>query len=72
MRRLVQHWKERHVASMFETCKHKKQAPKDLLNSLPDGQAGTGRHKCVVCAYETGIEEGLRRAAIQQKESQNS
>lgn len=25
-----------------------------LIISLPDGQAGTGRHKCAICAYEKG------------------
>lgn len=47
--------------SSFESCKHKHQAPRDLLDSLPVSQAGTGRHKCAQCAYEAGIEEGIRR-----------
>ena len=55
------------MASMSETCKHKKQAPRELLNSLPTAQAGTGRHKCAVCAYEAGIQEGLRQAEITQR-----
>lgn len=48
------------AASSFESCKHGKQAPKDLLESLPSSQAGTGRHKRVQCAYEAGIKEGIR------------
>jgi hypothetical protein len=47
---------------MFESCKHQRQAPREVLDRLPDSQAGTGRHKCAVCAYEAGIQEGLRRA----------
>jgi hypothetical protein len=45
-----------------EMCKHNKSAPKDLLESLPESQGKTGRHKCVVCAYQAGIEEGRRQA----------
>ncbi len=58
------------MASMFESCKHKKQAPRELLDSLPTAQAGTGRHKCAVCAYEAGVEEGLRRAENKRKGSE--
>lgn len=46
----------------FESCKHGHQAPRDLLDALPVSQAGTGRHKCVQCAYEAGVEEGRRQA----------
>jgi len=49
------------AASSFESCKHGKQAPKDLLEDLPISQAGTGRHKCAQCAYEAGIQEGIRQ-----------
>jgi hypothetical protein len=54
--------------SSFESCKHGKQAPKDLLEELPDSQAGSGRHKCAVCAYEAGIEEGIRRQKIAEQQ----
>ena len=47
--------------SSFESCKHKHQAPRDLLNALPAAQAGTGRHKCVVCAYDAGVQDGIRQ-----------
>lgn len=57
------------MATMFESCKHKKQAPRELLDSLPTAQAGTGWHKCAVCAYEAGVEEGLRRAEAKSKRS---
>lgn len=29
---------------------------------LPNDQGGAGRHKCAGCAYEHGMEQGLRRA----------
>lgn len=38
----------------FETCPHGNIAPISLLNSLKESQAGEGRHKCAVCAYEDG------------------
>jgi hypothetical protein len=42
--------------STFETCKHEKQAPREVLDSLPESQGGTGRHKCVVCACQRSSE----------------
>lgn len=49
-------------------CPHEKFAPLGAIEALPESQAGVGRHKCAICAYHAGIEEGLRRAevAIQQ------
>jgi hypothetical protein len=47
--------------SGVETCKHGKQAPKYVLRDIPESQGGIARHGCVVCAYEMGIEEGIRR-----------
>lgn len=43
----------------MENCKHDKQAPKDVLRALPESQAGEGRHKCAVCAYDAGYKDGL-------------
>ena len=48
-------------APSFESCTHGKQAPRDLLRELPEYQGGTGRHACVICAYEAGIKEGVKR-----------
>lgn len=48
--------------SSLESCKHDNKAPVDLLESLPPSQAGLGRHKCAVCAYDAGFEAGLREA----------
>jgi len=33
-----------------------KRAPKDVIDTLPESQAGKGRHKCAVCAYHAGFE----------------
>ena len=30
-----------------------------ILESLPDDQSGSGRHKCAGCAYEQGLIDGL-------------
>jgi hypothetical protein len=50
----------------METCSHNSDAPISILENLPYSQAGAGRHKCPVCAYNAGlrkgIEEELRRA----------
>jgi hypothetical protein len=53
-----------------QTCAHGKSAPDATLESLPVYQGGSARHKCPVCAYEAGVQEGLRRAraAIQDLE----
>jgi hypothetical protein len=48
--------------SMFEGCKHQQSAPKAHLEQLPEAQAGTGRHRCVVCAYAMGLTEGEAKA----------
>ena len=29
------------------------------MNSLPDDQSGSGRHKCAGCAYELGFHDGF-------------
>jgi len=46
--------------SGWETCKHGKNAPKYVLREIPESQAGTARHGCVVCAFNAGVEEGRR------------
>jgi hypothetical protein len=38
----------------FVKCSHGKVAPKKILKSLGDSQGGSGRHKCVICAYQVG------------------
>lgn len=35
-------------------CAHKSYAPRKILMALKESQAGEGRHKCVVCAYQEG------------------
>lgn len=36
-------------------CTHGRRAPTELLDSLPNSQAGAGRHKCAICAYHQGF-----------------
>ncbi len=40
-------------------CQHGKVAPSAVIHGLPDSQAGLGRHKCAVCAYDAGRVAGL-------------
>ncbi len=40
------------------TCEHNgkvNSAPDSVIESLPEGQAKAGRHKCVICAYNEGL-----------------
>lgn len=39
-------------------CEHQNEMPKNLIESLNFNQGGTGRHKCVICAYSNGIKDG--------------
>ncbi len=43
----------------MENCKHDRSAPKEVVRNLPLSQAGEGRHKCAVCAYAVGYQQGL-------------
>ncbi len=36
------------------TCAHGNAAPTAVVEQLPPSQAGAGRHKCVVCAFQRG------------------
>lgn len=42
-------------------CKHGKSAPEYILMDLPASQAGTGRHRCAVCAFHEGLVEGMNK-----------
>lgn len=39
----------------LESCKHGHAAEEAMLLSLPDYQAGEGRHKCAICAFNEGL-----------------
>jgi len=43
-----------------------KRAPKDAIDTLPESQAGKGRHKCAVCAYHAGFELARAQAGGKQ------
>jgi hypothetical protein len=48
-------------------CTYKgKRAPKEVIDGLPESQAGKGRHKCAVCAYHEGFEQARREAIASQ------
>ena len=42
----------------MEQCDRGSSAPEDVLRSLSESQAGSGRHKCSNCAYQFGFEDG--------------
>jgi plasmid stability protein len=42
------------------TCGEGNIIPDELLARVPDSQGGTGRHRCVVCAYVRGVEARRR------------
>lgn len=42
-----------------ESCKLGSIAPARILSNLGDNQGGTGRHKCVICAFKQGFEMGI-------------
>jgi len=46
-------------------CAHENYAPEKLLLALSESQGGSGRHKCVICAYQEGraAARGLSREA---------
>jgi len=46
----------------FADCNHDHRAPKDEIISLPVSQSGIGRHRCPICAYAKGYEEGFAQA----------
>jgi len=44
-------------------CKQEgRRAPKDVIEGLPSSQAGPGRHKCAICAYHEGFQQGRLEA----------
>lgn len=36
-------------------CEHGSAAPDDLIAAIEESQAGAGRHKCVICAFQHGV-----------------
>ena len=52
-------------------CSHGSVAPIDMLEQLPASQAGAGRHKCVICAYQRG-DEGIGGLAMERCEHGHS
>lgn len=38
----------------FRSCNHDNRAPSELIEQLPDSQAGSARHKCAVCSFQIG------------------
>lgn len=51
------------------SCRHNHDAPEDVIKALPHSQGGSGRHKCAVCAYALGLQDGLNNVAVTQGEA---
>jgi hypothetical protein len=45
------------------SCDHGNSAPIEVLDKLHASQAQTGRHKCVICAYQQGYQLGREKIA---------
>lgn len=43
-----------------ETCDHGNSAPLEVVTTLAEYQGGVGRHKCVICAYQAGVNDANR------------
>lgn len=41
---------------------HRRRKLDDIMRSLPENQAGGGRHTCCYCAYEIGFADGISHA----------
>jgi len=54
----------------LEQCQIGLAAPQDVLLDLPQSQAGSGRHKCAICAYNHGFNDA--RALAQSNQSPSS
>jgi len=39
-----------------------RRAPQDVIENLPESQAGPGRHKCAVCAFHEGFQRARSEA----------
>jgi hypothetical protein len=48
------------------TCDHNSTIPDDVLARIPGSQAGSGRHRCVICAYARGVAAARRAATVQE------
>lgn len=48
-----------------ERCSGGSAAPRTMLEGLHASQAGTGRHKCPICAWKEGFEAGQQYALRQ-------
>ena len=44
------------------TIDHEAKVPAKAIAALPESQAGSFRHRCAACAYQLGVEHGLRTA----------
>ena len=46
------------------TCDHNSTIPDEVLDRIPGSQAGSGRHRCVICAYAQGVAAARRATTI--------
>ncbi len=53
----------------MQNCQHGKSIPNSVLHDVPMNQANPGRHKCVTCAYQAGVDDTLNAMAEHMKNS---
>lgn len=46
------------------TCNHNNTIPDEVLARIPGSQAGSGRHRCAICAYSQGVAAAHHAATI--------
>lgn len=49
---------------MSYVCTQNSVAPEETIDELHNSQAGEGRHKCVICAYKAGVEDGMKKMKV--------
>ena len=45
-----------------EECQQQRRGSTEVMDALPESQAGPGRHKCCICAYHAGFARGRSMA----------
>src|SRR5271165_3268611 len=50
-------------AGEMEECHAGNRLAKEIIDELPESQAGAGRHRCAICAFDAGLKAGQRETS---------